>query len=437
MPELAACDATTIGPAMPRLLLISYFFPPHGGAGVQRALKFCTAATSQDWQVTVLAHAPHSGDLQDPTMLAEIPTDVSVVRTSSLPLHELGPWVRKAVAPDAYLGWYPQALRAARLAVRAQPCDAIVSTSMPYTAHLVAQTLKRDLGLPWLADLRDPWTDNRFMAHYHGHGLMDRWRQWIDARLEQAVYAQADAITVTAEPLRRLLMDKHGIQPERVHLVRNGYDEADFRGILPQPVARAAVDPSERAGHDLRILFAGSIYEGYTIEPFFAAWQRLLQRRPDLRIQLTVHTQNTPLLHSLLQQYPLPAARTQEGGRIAHKAVVQRYGEADLLVLSCLDDLSIPGKLFEYIRCGTPVLAFTVADAEANTLLRQTASGFAVQHDDVEAGARQLERLYDAWLTGQPLTHPDAQAVAKLERRVAFGGMFCVLDRLVASRAPA
>ena len=420
---------------MPRLLLISYFFPPHGGAGVQRALKFCTAAASQGWQVTVLANAPRAGDLQDPTMLGEIPPEVTVVRTGGLPLHQLGPWVRKAAAPDVYLGWYPTALKAARLQLEAQPCDAILSTSMPYTAHLVAQTLKQDLGLPWLADLRDPWTDNRFMPHYHGHGLLDRWRQWIDARLEQAVYAQADAITVTAEPLRRLLIERHGLAPEKVALVRNGYDEADFRGILPEPAARAPVHPSERAGQDLRILFAGSIYEGYTIEPFFAAWQRLLLQRPDVHLHLTVHTQNTALLHRLLHQYPLAAAHTQEGGRVTHKEVVRRYGQADLLVLSSLDDLSIPGKLFEYIRCGTPVLAFTVPDSEAHALLRQTASGFAVQHDDVEAGARQLEAIYDQWCTGKPLTHPDAHAVAQLERRVAFRGMFDILGRLAARAA--
>jgi len=320
---------------------------------------------------------------------------------------------------------------AARKQLASQPCHAILSTSMPYTAHLVAQQLKQDTGLPWLCDLRDPWTDNRFMPHYHGHGLLDRWRQWQDARLEKAVYAQADAVTVTADPLRTLLISKHGLAPDRVHLVRNGYDESDFAGVLPVPAPRPAVDPGERAGRTLQVLFAGSIYQGYTIEPFFAAWQHLLEQRPTVRLQLTVHTQNTDLLNRLLAQYPLAAAHTQQGGRISHRDVVRRYGEVDLLVLSSLDDLSIPGKLFEYIRSGTPVLASAVADSEAHALLAATTSGFAVAHDDVAAGAAQLAALYDRWQSGQPLCAPNAAAIEQLERRVAFRKLFAVLDRLV------
>ncbi len=417
-----------------RLLLFSYFFPPMGGAGVQRALKLCRAAPALGWQVSVVACDPAPGDSLDPSMLAQVPDGLEVVRTDAFRLYKIGSWVNRWLAPDPYLGWLPFALDAARDLCRQGHFDAVMSTSMPYTAHLAAAEIQRDFGLPWLCDLRDPWTDNRFMHHYRTPAPHGWWRRWMDQRLERQVYADADLVSVTTEPLRQLLIDRHGLHPDRVLTARNGYDEADFAGILPLPGARQPTAmPSEDA--PMTLLFAGSMYQGYTLAPLFAAWSALLLRRPDLRMRLVMYNDNVGILRQLLVQFPTVAPWVTQGPKVAHSEVVARYATGDLLVLSALDDLSTPGKLFEFIRSGTPVLAFAVPGAEAHALLADTGTGCCAPADDPAAAAAVLESLYEAWRAGRPLCAPDGDAVVQLERTVAYRRIFGALERLAVGPA--
>lgn len=408
---------------MNRLLLISYFFPPYGGAGVQRALKLARVAPEFDWTVVAAISAtPGKGEGIDPTLVPEIPRDCEVSRTDVVRAGGLSRWVGPWMTPDPYVGWLPGALEAARSAIMAHEPHAILSTSMPYTCHLVGLAMKREFGLPWVADLRDPWTDNRFLGWFEGNGPRARFRRWADGAMEKSVYAEADLVTVTAAPLADLLVSRHGVPASRVMVARNGYDEDDFAGHLPLPAPKLPMDTQA-----LRVLFAGSIYVGYTFEPFMAALEHLLRETPDAPISFSVVTQNQRLFERFSPDYPLALARTTIEPRVPHAEVIARYGQADLMVLSCLDDLSTPGKLFENIRCGTPVLAFAVANAEAHMLLRDTATGWCVPHDDPVAGAQMLRQLLAKWQSGQALAQPDGVAVARLERRVAYRA---ILDRL-------
>ncbi len=420
------------GAQLKKLLLVSYFFPPFGGAGVQRALKLSRAAPAMGWTVPAVVSAePGPSEARDPTLLSEIPEDCQVLRPTVLRPGGLSRWVGPWMSPDPYLGWLSGAIAAARAAVIEHAPDAILSTSMPYTAHLVARAIKRETGLPWVADLRDPWTDNRFLGWYDRRKLSGRFRHWSDGAMERSVYAEADLVTVTAAPLAELLRHRHGVAAAKVLLARNGYDEEDFAGLLPMPQPRP---PRDRQA--LRILFAGSIYQGYTFEPFLAALEALLEKQPAAPIRFDVVTSNPGLYQNFSANYPRAKAVTTLGGRVTHAEVIERYAQADLLVLSCLDDLSIPGKLFEYIRSGTAVLAFAVPGAEAWALLGDTGAGHCAPADDPARGAEMLEQLLALWQAGQPLAQPQPDAVQQLERRVEYQKIFSRLDELVGQRLP-
>jgi glycosyltransferase involved in cell wall biosynthesis len=409
------------------LLLFSYFWPPFGGAGVQRALKLAQAAPEFGWRVSVVAAKARPADAQDPSLLTD---DVAAIPAERVDHARVGGrlWrLRSWMPPDPYALWRRPALAAAhKIAARDRP-DAVMSTSMPYTAHLAAQPFAAELGVPWLADLRDPWTDNRFHAYYQGTNLRAVWRRWVDTEMERRTYNAADLVSVTSSGLRDVLLRRWQLAPERVLLARNGYDERDFAAV-PMPDGGAATEAPD-TDSTMKLLFAGSMYAGYTIEAFFAAFERLLAERPDARIELVAHTQSHQLLERLRAAFPAAAKRVHVGPRVSHDEVIDLYGSADLLILATLDDLSIPGKLFEYIRSGTPILAFAVPGAESRALLADTCSGVAVPADDAATGAAALSQLYDKWLLGQALSQPDPVAIKVLERRVAYQRIFAALDR--------
>lgn len=169
---------------MRHLLVISCHFPPLGGAGVQRALKLCLAAPALGWRVTVLAAAPRKGDHLDASLLAQVPDTLTVIRTGPVALGFLSRGFDPWLIPDTYVGWYRPALRAARAAAAQTPFDAVLSTSPPQTAHLVARTLCREKKLPWIADLRDPWTDNRFADKHTDATLIGTLRRRANQKLE-------------------------------------------------------------------------------------------------------------------------------------------------------------------------------------------------------------------------------------------------------------
>lgn len=412
-----------------RLLLLAYFYPPFGGAGVQRALKLSRLAEEFAWQVDVVSATPGPDELKDPSLLTEVPgaTEVDRPPVTRLP-QALGP-LRRLQQPDIYRLWAGPAMAAAETRLASGRYDAMMSTSLPYTSHKVALELRQRHALPWVADLRDPWTDNRFLRHYQDGGLYARWRRRVDGALEREVYAGCDLLTMTAEPLRALLMARHGVAADKALLVRNGYDEDDF-AETPNGDGMGS-KPAD--GRPFEILFAGSIYQGYTIEPALQAMEVLLERAPDTPLMLCLHTQAGAWLDANLPRFPRVAARSVRGQRLAHREIIARYQQADLLILSALDDLSIPGKLFEYMRSGRPVLAFVDRGAEADTLLRQTGCGDGVNANDVEAGVAALQAHLQGWQRGTPRNRPDLQAVAAFERRAQFRNLFVALDRLVAT----
>ena len=156
---------------MRQVLFVTYYFPPLGGAGVQRALKFVKYLPQFGWKASVLTVRPPRGRLLDASLLEEIPASASVFRTAAPALPLWLPWrfrslvARWLLPVDEQIGWLPLAARGGSQMLRATQFDLLLSSSAPYTSHLIAARLKDSAGLPWIADFRDPWIGNISSAY--------------------------------------------------------------------------------------------------------------------------------------------------------------------------------------------------------------------------------------------------------------------------------
>ncbi len=264
---------------MKRVLYIAFFFPPLGGAGVQRTLKFVRYLPDFGWRATVLT-ARSDYWMVDPTLADEIAPETRVLRTPFLgggflaaagrgsgpnagrgsprkagaPTDQadsnrrsgraqsaegsvttavsgrshgrvrfLRAAARALLVPDAYVGWSLRAAGPALTELRSSSYDAIVTTSSPDSAHLLGRHLKRRTGVPWVADFRDPWT--RRLAYQPP----TRWHDRLHRSLEASCAREADRIIVTNEETRRDFLERiPGLPEGKIAVITNGYDEEDF-----------------------------------------------------------------------------------------------------------------------------------------------------------------------------------------------------------------
>lgn len=372
---------------MKRVLFIAYLFPPIANSGTQRPLKFTKYLAQHGWEPTVLTAARFDDQRVDEGLLAEMPRGLRVVRVpmvneaidgaiTSLGCHtrlacRLGGAIRWRMQarfrmPDLYALWRPTATRAALRLHRARPFDAIYATGFPWTSLLVGRDAARATGLPLVADFRDPWSSEDLFRD--GRPPRDRERA-----LERSVIEQAAAIISVSDTLTRQLTALYpDVNELKFHTIANGFDPADLEG----PSAAA---PREK----FRIAFAGVWKAGYNPSPLYDVIEWIARSHPALLEGVEVVAAGFE---------PGEAARRhlnkwiKEVGVLPHREAVALMHSADVLFMTNGDgvrqQLAVPGKLYEYLATGRPVIALTDPDGDAGRLLRLVGGGVAVPTDD-------------------------------------------------------
>jgi glycosyltransferase involved in cell wall biosynthesis len=334
-------DSERIVEAAPRrLMVVSYFFPPLGGVGVQRTLKWIRHLEHLGWRAAVIAPRNSGYRARDPALGSDIPATAEVHRTAvvepdqapavmaalkvrfsgargrfdrRVSRHRDGDesvpparadrpstmrrlarrvWAAfvRGLVPDDRVGWAPFAVPAALRVHRRTPVDAIYSSSPPMTAHLVAGIVSRRTGLPWVADFRDPWLGNPFAPRGAA------WRRPLDRRLERWIVSRADRVVFAMPTLRARYAERYPDVAGRFVTITNGYDRAEFRApeevSSPRPRDRGAPPPSRSFGPShrptvksdrFRIVYAGSLYGETELELFLAGVELFLGGRPAAR----------------------------------------------------------------------------------------------------------------------------------------------------------
>ena len=414
-------DAARPNAARPkRVLMVAYHFPPlAGGSGILRTLGFARHLPDCGWQPLVLSPAPLAYAQRGDAQLARIGTQATVRRTFALDaarhLAIAGRYPRCLALPDRWSSWWLSAVPAGLRMIRQYRPDAIWSTYPIATAHLIALTLQKLSGLPWIADQRDPMLDDSDpLAPYPPEPQLHRMHAWI----EQRIAARSAAIVCTTpgaiDAHRRRLAQ---VGRERFRLIENGHD--DDEGAVQ------AHQPHGPGGHRSRfqLLHSGVIYPSERDpQPLFEALARLrhdgvLQAH---NFQLVLRaTGHDAWLACLLAKYGIRDLVRLEPLQ-PHGAALQEMLAADgLLLLQAANcNAQIPAKLYEYLRCRRPILALTDLAGDSAAKLRHCGIDTIGRLDSSTDCARALLRFLELARQGRaPLASPTAIALQSRQAR--------------------
>lgn len=375
-------------PERRRVLVLAYFFPPLGGGGVQRTLKFVRYLAPLGWDATVISTRSRLYPARDPSLLQEIPTTTRVIRTGAFPvaryfglvlhwlrLRRLRAWV---LWPDGGIGWAPFALIAALRAVRRDRPDVLFSTSAPYGAHLVALFVARLTGIPWVADFRDDWASNALLAE------QPRSIAALTTRAESAITARARRVIVAADYFRLAGLEVD--DRRRVEIV-NGVDETDLPNPAPAP-------PAER----FVLVNVGTIYETRDPSPVLGALAKSVSQGEINAEHVEVRLVGSVWVPGFR---PPPEIRVESTGYVEHtQAIAEMCMATVLLFYVPSSSLAPSGKLFEYLASGRPLLCLASADNLASRLVREWDAGLVADPHDEIAIQHALVTLWQRWQEG-------------------------------------
>ena len=428
---------------MKRVLIISYYWPPIGGSGVQRWVKFAKYLPSEGWQPVI--YTPENPDMtsMDESLLKDIPQEAEIIKTrifepygiyrkltgdkgaakteanpvtgkKKSPVKRLTGWIRgNMFMPDPRCFWIRPSVRFLKKYLKDHPVDIIISTGPPQSMHLIARRVSLATGIPWIADFRDPWTK----VFYYKHLQLSKWADKRHHQLEKKVLDDATAI-VAVSPL--VQQDFQNMTSTPVHLVTNGFDESDYAA------------PIENDGF-FNVVHTGLLTSnGNPVELWKALGRKCVEDelfREKFRLILAGKTDQEVL-----------AAITDAGidghltdlGYLPHDQVVKEQQKASLLILPIREEPEtkaiLPGKLFEYLAVGNPILGVGTSEGAMADVLKETAAGKIFNWDESEGVYSYIDDCWNAFKNGQKNEKAD---VLKYSRRELTHKMTSLFENII------
>jgi glycosyltransferase involved in cell wall biosynthesis len=382
-----------------KILILTYYWPPSGGTGVQRWLHFTRYLKELGWDPIIFTPSNPEAPVQDSKLLAQIPEGIEVLK---LPIWEptqlymrlngnkgkqlqtgfmqeskkkpgllqrFALYVRANIfIPDAKMTWVKPASRYLIDYLKTNEVAALISTGPPHTMHLIARNVKRATKLPWLADFRDPWTQIDWFEQLP----LNRFGLAKHQALEKSVLLEADQLTIVSSNWQQQTQALCG---RDVALVTNGYAPEDFAAFQQQP------DPY------FTILHTGSINKDRNPSALWKSLGRFTQNNPEFATKLRIRligaldaSVRTDIEEAGLMPY------TYLENFVPHARVIEELSACSLLLLPINNVKNqmgiIPGKVFEYLASEQPILAIGPIEGDSATILRKQAGTHIVGFQD-------------------------------------------------------
>ena len=414
---------------MKKVLIVTYYFPPAGGPGVQRWLKFVKYLP--DFQFEPIVYVPQNPTypIVDEGLLAEVSDQLTLLKqpiwepygvaslfsknkinnisAGIIPSNKKQSFIEKIALfvrgnlfiPDARMFWVNPSVKFLREYCQSNQIDTIITTGPPHSLHLIGLALQQQLSIKWVADFRDPWTT----IGYHKALKLLPWAQRKHKRLEQQVLQAADAIIVTSATTKT---EFESITTRPIEVITNGYD--------------LATEPSLQLDAKFSLAHIGSLLSARNPIVLWEALAELLQEIPDLakHLQLNFIGTTSQEIKDALANYGL-ANYMHDFGYVSHQEAIRFQKESQVLLLIEIDSpntkLILPGKLFEYLVSSRPILAMGPAGSDFASIITETQTGAFFNYAQKREVKAYIQICYSDYLAGNLKVSP--QGIEKYARK--------------------
>lgn len=412
---------------MKRVLIITYYWPPSGGSGVQRWLKMSKYLPENGWQPVIYTAEDAEYPVEDQSLMNDVAPEAEVIRRPIVEPYtfykkflgikkgekvkagfindgakktgwkeNLSVWLRgNLFIPDARCWWIRPSVRFLKRYLKEHPVDAIISTGPPHSMHLIAKELHKKFNIPWVADFRDPWTDIDFYKDLKLTRRSDRKHH----RLERQVLSEATRVVTVGWDCAKGL-ENHGAN--NVAVITNGYD---FFDISNENYQKTSI---------LTMSHIGIIGANRNPEMF---WEAISELDIPMKIRLIGQIDNSVIesikrhnIENYVEIIPY----------IPHNQVIEEQQKSDVLLLFVNNTPNakgiLTGKLFEYIASGRPILSIGPKNGDSARILNETQSGVTVDFNDKEKMKSVIRDFVEKYNDNQLITRHN-EMVEKYSRR--------------------
>lgn len=428
---------------MKKVLIITYYWPPSGGAGVQRWLKFAKYLPEFGYQPIIYTPENPEAPAVDESLLEDIPKDAVIIKQ---PIWEPYSWYRQFVGqkdkkigagfvsekkkpgllqtfsvwirgnffiPDARRFWIKPSVKYLSKYLKENPVDVVVSTGPPHSMHLIALELKNQLDIKWVADFRDPWTN----IDFYNELMLSKRADAKHRELEKQVITTADKVVTIGYTMTK---EMEALGARNVETISNGFDEADF------PASEVSLDEEFSISHI-------GTFSPSRNQPTF--WKALAELKTENRLfaeKLKIRTVG-------VVDFEVSESIKQNGleenweriDYVSHEEVLKYQRSSKVLLVSINNTPNatgiLPGKFFEYMASGRPILAIGPTESDIGTVLNKTNAGVIIEPQDSAGMKSALLDLFE----NKTAIHPDADEVQTFSREELTGRLVEVMNAVV------
>jgi hypothetical protein len=394
-----------------KVLIVTYYWPPSGGSGVQRWLKFVKYLRDFDIEPVVYTVKDPNYNVEDQSLLKDIPEGVEIIRqpifepnnilsklsskkkNKSASVHNSSPsFVGKILQyirinyfiPDARKFWIKPSVKYLKKYLSTSDVDVIITTGPPHSLHLIGLNLKKSISIPWIADFRDPWTD----IYYNSSFKMSASTMKKHQKLERNVLELSDAVITTNGNLNDLFSKRTKTE---VTLITNGYDD------------EAVHQENIELNKGFTLDYIGYLPQESNPDSLWQAVRELCDENLEFKKDLTINITGdiNKLVLKSIEDYSLSDLTTIKG-YVSHDEAIRLQKSAQVLLILIAKSKEsrqiTPGKIFECLQAKRPILAVGPTDGGCAEILEDTNAGRIFDYSDKDGIKKQISHLYQQYL---------------------------------------